>query len=281
METTLEKNFVLFRVSMKTLSTKRIDENVSKEIDKQKNGNKAGKYYKLIIGEDFSDLITKIQGKIRTLVYQYTFPYFSSGFRILSLEQYKKFMEKLKTLEISLNENQEKFFREYENMRNDSIARQGELFNPLEFPSIETMKSKYNTFLEYEFAEIPKNDFLVSLEQKEIEKLQETMNKQKEQAIENIVSDLWKNTKEILERLKEALDKDRKITDTTLEKALEIADIINSYNIKENKELKNIADSLKKDLKGIDNIDTKTDKEAKSEYAKKVEKTLKKINEYI
>ena len=271
---------LLTNVIISTWSGRKLDKNVTKEIDETHNTVNAGRFNKILINLKPLRDIQTISQQIRMFFYSKTLNWCDSGPRILPLTSYKDYVKNLEELKRSWEEAVNIFCQEYnENIEKAKRNLKG-LFNPNDYPS--DIRNRFN--VEFIFLPFPENISTDFRSEVISDSLSDEINKKIKT---NVINGLDIANKDLKFRLQENLTKfieylskenAKNMRNVLLENLKESVQMLESYNFSDNKEIKKLHTSAKRFAKTIPEMENlKNDDELRTntlERAKELEKLL-------
>ena len=164
MSISIASSAVLIDLNISVWTARKLDKNVSKEIDINKNTTiKAGNYNKHILaGADQLEAITKLAGEIRDWHGRQTLPWSDTGTRLLPMTNFFDYKHQLGVYEAEFKSRINTFIHEYPNIVQSMAYKLGALFNREEYPDTNSIATKFN--MRYTIMPVPEtNDFRVDI----------------------------------------------------------------------------------------------------------------------
>jgi hypothetical protein len=260
----LATSAVLVSVDVNVWSATKQDRVISDEVTSAKNAdNSAGRFVKNLLADNHHH---KRVANYRQTIYNWlkrsTYRWNNSQdlLPVLALEKFKT----------EYQEHESEFYRllddfllHYSSIVSDMAFKQGDMFNRNDYPDIDQVRGKFGIRLFV--AEVPTQDFRCAVAEDIAEDLKQQYEHQADQIITGILSQQQERLAELLQSISHccgvqeinetgtpvAKTKKRKIYDTTIEKAREIASMYKDFNLTGDKNLAEAARLLENTLNGV------------------------------
>ena len=271
MSISIASSAVLIDLNISVWTARKLDKNVSKEIDVRKNTTiKAGNYNKHILaGSDQLEAITKLASEIREWHGRQTLPWSDTGTRLLPMTNFFEYKQQLSDYETEFKERVDRFITEYPNIITVMAYKLGELFDRGEYPEANSIASKFN--LRYTIMPVPEvNDFRIDIgEQK----------KAYQDRVEAAMSDAWSRLHTTLEHMIDRLSGDDKkiFRNSLVDNALELTNLLTKLNVTNDPKLETARQALERSLVGVSADDLRQSKGARDEVLAKVNQIMQTI----
>lgn len=280
MSISIASSAVLIDLNISVWTARKLDKNVSKEIDVRKNTTiKAGNYNKHILaGSDQLEAITKLASEIREWHGRQTLPWSDTGTRLLPMSNFFEYKDQLSKYETDFKERVDKFIHEYPNIITVMAFKLGELFDRGEYPEATSIASKFN--LRYTIMPVPEvNDFRIDIgEQMKVE-MQQEYQRAYEGRVEAAMSDAWSRLHTTLEHMIDRLSGDDKkiFRDSLVDNALELTNLLTKLNVTKDPKLEQARQALERSLVHVSADDLRQSKGARDEVLAKVNQIMQTI----
>jgi len=254
MSISIASSAVLIDLNISVWTARKLDKNVSKEIDINKNTTiKAGNYNKHILaGSDQLDKITKLSGEIREWHGRQTLPWSDTGTRLLPMSNFFDYKHQLGVYEAEFKIRVNTFIQEYPNIIQSMAFKLGQLFDRGEYPDAHKIASKFN--MKYTIMPVPEtNDFRVDIADDIRNEMKQEYQKAYEGRVESAMSDAWSRLHTTLEHMIDRLSgNDKKIfRDSLVDNALELTNLLTRLNVTNDPKLEQARQSLEQTLVGV------------------------------
>jgi len=273
MSISIASSAVLIDLNISVWTARKLDKNVSKEIDINKNTTiKAGNYNKHILaGSDQLEKITKLAGEIREWHGRQTLPWSDTGTRLLPMSNFFDYKQQLGVYEAEFQSRINTFIYEYPNIILGMAFKLGKLFDRSEYPETDKIAHKFN--LKYTIMPVPETkDFRVDIADDIRNEMQQEYQKAYEGRVEAAMSDAWSRLHTTLEHMVDRLSgNDKKIFRNSLvDNALELTNLLTKLNVTKDPKLEQARQALEKSLVGVSADDLRDSQGARSVVLSKV-----------
>lgn len=273
METTLEKpnsiislatSAVLVSVDVNVWSATKQDRVISNEVTTTKNADQsAGRFVKNLLADNVQH---KRVSNYRQTIYNWlkrsTYRWNNSQdlLPVLALE---KFKTEYQEHEAEFYRLLDDFIENYSSIVSDMAFKQGDMFNRNDYPDVDQVRGKFGIRLYV--AEVPMQDFRCAVANDIADDLKQQYESQAEEIVTGILSQQAERLVEVMESIShccgvqeinisgtpDTKTKKRKIYDTTIEKARELASLYKDFNLTGNKQLQEASARLESVLDGV------------------------------
>ena len=260
----LATSAVLVSVDVNVWSATKQDRVISDEVTSAKNAdNSAGRFVKNLLADNHHH---KRVANYRQTIYNWlkrsTYRWNNSQdlLPVLALEKFKT----------EYQEHESEFYRllddfllHYSSIVSDMAFKQGDMFNRNDYPDIDQVRGKFGIRLFV--AEVPTQDFRCAVAEDIADDLKQQYEHQAEEIITGILSQQQERLAELLQSISHCCGvqeisvsdksdiktKKRKIYDTTIEKARELASMYKDFNLTGNADLAEASRLLENTLNGV------------------------------
>jgi hypothetical protein len=273
MSISIASSAVLIDLNISVWTARKLDKNVSKEIDVNKNTTiKAGNYNKHILaGSDQLEKITKLAGEIREWHGRQTLPWSDTGTRLLPMSNFFDYKQQLGVYEAEFQSRINTFIYEYPNIILGMAFKLGKLFDRSEYPETDKIAHKFN--LKYTIMPVPETkDFRVDIADDIRNEMQQEYQKAYEGRVEAAMSDAWSRLHTTLEHMVDRLSGDDKkiFRNSLVDNALELTNLLTKLNVTKDPKLEQARQALEKSLVGVSADDLRDSQGARSVVLSKV-----------
>lgn len=273
MSISIASSAVLIDLNISVWTARKLDKNVSKEIDINKNTTiKAGNYNKHILaGSDQLEKITKLAGEIREWHGRQTLPWSDTGTRLLPMSNFFDYKQQLGVYEAEFQSRINTFIYEYPNIILGMAFKLGKLFDRSEYPETDKIAHKFN--LKYTIMPVPETkDFRVDIAEDIRNEMQQEYQKAYEGRVEAAMSDAWSRLHTTLEHMVDRLSGDDKkiFRNSLVDNALELTNLLTKLNVTKDPKLEQARQALEKSLVGVSADDLRDSQGARSVVLSKV-----------
>ena len=280
MSISIASSAVLIDLNISVWTARKLDKNVSKEIDINKNTTiKAGNYNKHILaGSDQLDAITKLANEIRDWHGRQTLPWSDTGTRLLPMTNFFDYKHQLGIYEAEFKSRINTFIQQYPNIIQGMAFKLGKLFDRGEYPESDKIANKFD--LRYTIMPVPEtNDFRVNIADDIRNEMQQEYQKAYEGRVEAAMSDAWSRLHNTLEHMIDRLSgEDKKIfRDSLVDNALELTNLLTKLNVTNDPKLENARRELERLLVGVTADDLRESQGARAAVVNKVNEIMENI----
>ena len=277
MSISIASSAVLIDLNISVWTARKLDKNVSKEIDINKNTTiKAGNYNKHILaGADQLEAITKLAGEIRDWHGRQTLPWSDTGTRLLPMTNFFDYKHQLGVYEAEFKSRINTFIHEYPNIVQSMAYKLGALFNREEYPDTNSIATKFN--MRYTIMPVPETkDFRVDIADDIRNEMQQEYQKAYEGRVEAAMSDAWSRLHTTLEHMIDRLSGDEKkiFRNSLVDNALELTNLLTRLNVTNDPKLENARRALEQSLVGVTADELRDSKGARQEILAKVNEIM-------
>jgi hypothetical protein len=258
----LATSSMLVRVEVNVWSATKQDREISNEVTHAKKADaSAGRFVKNLLANDpYHKNVSNYRQTIYNWLQRTTYDW-NKAQGILPSVDIERFMAEYKQHEDNFNALLEDFLTRYESIKSDMAFKQGDMFNVEDYPSVEEVRSKFGVRLYV--SEVPKQDFRCAIAQDIADDLHSQYQEQLNGIIQNVARQQAERLSEVLtsisyccgydevEKNGEIKTKKRKIYDSTIEKAKELAKQIQEFNVMGDERLTDAAYKLEEALTGM------------------------------
>lgn len=280
----LANNSMLVNVSISVWSGRKLDKQVSEEVDAAKNTTtRAGNYNKnLFAGVTELDDVRTIAGKIRNWHNAQTLPWSDGGERLLPMGNFLDYKRKIGELEQEFNAAVKIFCDKYSSLIAAQAFKMGALFKRDEYPDVSQIAYKFN--LSYTFSPVPDvGDWRVTADAGLRQELETQYAKVYEDRLGSMTKDLWNRLhgclSHISDRLAEGDSEKRKIfRDSLLGNAVDLCGLLTKLNVTGDPQLESARKSLESAICGVDVKDLRESVGVRKDVKAQVDDILNRFN---
>lgn len=260
----LATSAVLVSVDVNVWSATKQDRVISDEVTNAKNAdNSAGRFVKNLLADNqHHKRVANYRQTIYNWLKRSTYRWNNSQdlLPVLALEKFKTEYQEHESEFYRLLDD---FLAHYTSIVSDMAFKQGDMFNRMDYPDVEQVRGKFGIRLFV--AEVPTQDFRCAVADDIAEDLKQQYESQADQIITGILSQQQERLTELLESIShccgvqeisgsgehEVKTKKRKIYDTTIEKAKELASMYKDFNLTGDTDLAEASRLLENTLNGV------------------------------
>ena len=260
----LATSAVLVSVDVNVWSATKQDRVISDEVTKGKNADSsAGRFVKNLLADNLEHKrLTNYRQTIYNWLKRSTYRWNNAQDLLPSL-QLPQFKEQYTEHEAEFYRLLGDFLDKYTEIVSDMAFKQGDMFNREDYPSVDEVKAKFGIRLFV--SEVPSHDFRCAVADDIAEDLKQQYETQASEIVTGIMSQQTERLLEVMESIShccgyaettnsqtgETLSKKRKIYDTTIEKAKELAELYKGFNLSGDDRLREASMKLDVALRGI------------------------------
>ena len=244
----LDETAMLISLTMGNWNAFKFDRKITDKInyDYGANGD-VSRVNKRIIAVEEIKKINKIVNKTRTYFYQQTLPWDATGWFVIPVNNLDKVTEKLRENRVKFEKTVNHFLSIYPDLKERAKMDLNGMYKKKDYPSIEKLEAKFH--YSFDIKPIPSTDFRVSIQSSEVDKIRVQIENQKNQARIDISQDLWGRVHGVIEKMVERLDSvDKTFRDSLIWNVCEVAELLPSLNINNDKGLSDMADKIMEKL---------------------------------
>lgn len=227
----------MVELSISVWTGRKLDKSVSAEITAQKQAAQGvASVSKKLLG-DCAELVAvqKFAANVRNTHYVMTMPWSDSGMRLLTTAMFFDYHNKMTTAQAEFEGLVDTFLNVYAYEIMQSQAKLGNLFNADEYPSTDSLRSKFK----FNIAYIPMpdhGDWRLDINNEAKTIMQDSYRTYYEDKLNTAMADIWQRCYDALNRMSERLDykdKDTKkiFRDSLVENVLDICDLLSKCNV--------------------------------------------------
>ena len=258
---------VLVSVDVNVWSATKQDRVISDEVTASKNADhSAGRFVKNLLADDIHHKkISNYRQTIYNWMQRSTYE-FNKAQRILPTQDLAKFKEEYTVHEVEFEKLLNNFVLNYANIVSDMAFKQGDMFNRNDYPSADQVRAKFGVRLYV--SEVPTQDWRVTINEDIASDLKQQYEKQANEIVTGILNEQVGRLVEVMRSIEhccgvntvisqsasgegEVKTKNRKIYDTTIDKAKELCALYKDFNLTNNAELEEVVGLLSNSLDGV------------------------------
>ena len=280
MNNSIASSAVLIDLNISVWTARKLDKNVSKEIDINKGATtQAGNYNKHILaGADELERITKLATEIRDWHTRQTLPWSDAGTRLLPMANFFEYKDQMADYEEVFKERVDSFIKNYPNIITVMAFRLGNLFDRNDYPDADIIANRFK--LKYTIMPVPEvGDFRVDVEQGMKEKLEQEYKNAYDERVNNAMNDAWSRLHQTMARMVERLSGDDKkiFRNSLVDNALELTGLLTKLNVTKDPKLEQARIGLEKSLMGISPEDLRQHADLRQDVLARVNSIMENI----
>jgi len=277
----IHERAMLVDLSIKQWSMRKLDKDISREIENKYNAFDAGNYNKVLIAVEQGKEITRASTEARAFHYENTLAWDDNGRRILPSGNYLNYLNEMNSKKTNFLSTVNRFCQNYEYYKNEAKNRLNGLFKESDYPALSEIESRYG--FEIMISPVPhKDDFRVSLGDVEMERVQREIEERVTEAQGAAVLDLWdrlhSSIKHIIDRLS---DKDAVFRDSLIGNVIELTDLLPRLNFTNDRDLEAMRREVEKSICRISPDNIRNDAKLRNDTVKKANELANKMKGYM
>ena len=258
----LATSCVLVQAEVNVWTATRQDNEISEEVTAAKKADKdSGKFVKHLLAKNPEHKrVLNYRQTVYNWMQRRTYDWAGSQ-RILPALQLTQFMAEFREHERVFGELVDEFIKQYPTIVSNMAFVQGDMFKREEYPSVDEVRKKFSISLYMN--EVPTADFRCRIahdlaqdlqthyERQAKDMVEQILNRQKEQLVDIMKSLSYCCETETVVENGEIKVKRRKLYDTTLQRAFELCEMFNEFNLTQDRELEEARAALLDALEGM------------------------------
>lgn len=280
MNNSIASSAVLIDLNISVWTARKLDKNVSKEIDiTKRTTTSAGNYNKHILaGAEELERITKLATEIRDWHTRQTLPWSDAGTRLLPMANFFEYKDQMAEYEEVFKERVDSFIKNYPNIITVMAFRLGNLFDRNDYPDADIIANRFK--LKYTIMPVPEvGDFRIDVEQGMKEKLEQEYKNAYDERVNNAMNDAWSRLHQTMARMVERLSGDDKkiFRNSLVDNALELTGLLTKLNVTKDPKLEQARIGLEKSLMGISPEDLRQHADLRQDVLARVNSIMENI----
>ena len=271
---------MLCELSISTWTGRKKDKRASEQVTSDNNASAGVANVSKKLLADCAELVAiqKLTANIRNMHYGMTMPWSDTGLRLLPTAQYFKYHEQMTAMQNEYESLVDTFLRDYDNEIINAQLKLGDLFDPFEYPTAESLRAKFGFRLSY----IPlpdAGDFRIDVGNEATEQIRTEYQSYYSRQLESAMNDVWHRAYEALSRMSERLDytdDNKKIfRDTLVSNVTDMVELLNVCNVTGDSQMSAMANKLDEALRGITPDALREDQMLRAETKRTVDDAIK------
>jgi len=281
----IETSAMLVELSISCWTARKLDKRVSQEVDTTSGAkSRAGNYNKnLLAGTQKLDNIVKFAANARAWHNINTLPWSDNGLRLLPVENFLRYKERLSELEQEYNTLIQDFLTSYPNLVDAAAFQLGTLFDRSEYPEAEDITGKFR--FRYTFSPVPTaGDWRINIGQQARNELEVQCNNAIEERVKGAMKEAWSRLHECLSHVSERLEdsgqetKKKIFRDSLVDNAHELIDMLKVLNVTKDPELERARALMAQTFTGLEATDLRDSEVVRRDVKANVDSILSKFN---
>lgn len=275
---------MLVELSISCWTARKLDKRVSQEVDADKGARaRAGNYQKnLLAGTHKLDNIVKFAANVRAWHLANTLPWSDNGLRLLPMDNFLRYKERLGEYEEEYNLLVDGFLNEYPTLVDAAAFQLGDLFDRNEYPEVNDIAHKFR--FQYVFSPVPTvGDFRIDINEQAKAELTDNFNRNFDSRIQGAMKEAWTRLHDCLthvsERLGDVNEGERKVfRDSLVGNAQELVDMLKVLNVTKDPDLERARQQLAQTFTGLEVKDLRESADIRKDVRAQVNDILNKFN---
>jgi hypothetical protein len=285
METiSIASSSMLVELSISCWTARKLDKKVSQEVDEVNEARaRSGNYNKnLLAGTQKLDDIIKFAAVVRSWHVFNTLPWSDKGTRLLPMQNFLTYKQKLNEWEESFNVLVQEFLVDYPLLVDAAAFHLGKLFNRDEYPDVNKIADKFRFY--YTFSPVPTaNDFRIDINEQAKQELIRQFTADSQERLKDAMGEAWERLHKCLTHMSGRLAKDATgdnvgFKDSMISNALELVEMLSVLNITKDTQMEQARKELASVLVGVDAKDLRKNDDIRTEVKTRVDEILSKFS---
>lgn len=254
----ISSSSMLVELSISCWSGRRLDKRASEEVVAANRADKGvARVTKSLLGAcDELDALQKFAANVRNVHYNSTLPWSDMGPRLLPTVKFFGYQTNITALQNEFERMVQAFIDAYDLEVAQAQAKLGDLFDPNEYPSAETLRGKFSFRVSY--VPLPDaGDWRLDIGREAQETLRQQYEEHYKKQLTQAMNDIWKRLYDTLSVLSRQLSdktedgKTPKIYASVFDRALEVLDLMDTCNITEDVNMQLMQRKLAQTFRGL------------------------------
>jgi len=256
---TLSSSGVLVELSISVWTGRKQDKTATKQVADQNGANKAHiNTTKALLGDCAElDAVKKFAGNTRQWSYGGTEEWGHLGQRYLPMVRFPGFHKEATEMQTEFYRLRDEFLQVYEFSQTRAQAQLGALYNPDEYPSVESLRDKFKFNLAY--PPVPTGGFIQNIQSEAEQYLADEYNRVYTERIEGVMKGVWQRVYDAIKHMSDKLDwggegsasEKKRIHATTLDNLRELCGMLPDFNVTNDSRLSTLHAELDQALIGV------------------------------
>ncbi len=248
---------MLVELSISTWTGRKLDKRASQDVTTRHHADAgiANVHKKLLGNCDELTAVQKFTANVRNLHYGMTMPWSDTGLRLLPTAQYFKYHQTMTDVQNEYERMAREFLDAYDWAIAQSQAKLGDMFDPADYPSTDSIASKFR----FRFSYIPlpdAGDFRIDIGNEGNELVRDHYQSYYADQLKSAMDDVWQRAYKALSKMSERLDyadhEQKKIfRDTLVTNVTDMVELLNVCNVTGDSQMTALAMKLDDTLRGV------------------------------
>ena len=277
----LRDEAMIVRLSISQWTARKFDKSVSQKVaDDYAVDAEVGNYNKVLIAKEAIQTITQAVSATRSFHYENTLPWDDGGGRILPSKNFLTYSKEMRKLKQRFDEAIKDFMENYEEYREDARLRLNSMFCAADYPGRREIGRKFDFSTDIDPVPSGK-DFRVSLQSKDMTRIQKQLEKRVEERVIEATKDLYVRLNEVVQKFADKLsDKEAIFRDSLVENVVELVNLLPKLNVGNDPELEKVRKETQKRICAFEPDTLRKDEKVRSKAAEDAKAILDKMSGY-
>lgn len=275
----LSEKVIVFNLKISMWTAKKMDKNVTKEVEDNHNAKDAGRFNKILIAKKDLANLNQIASEARKYHIEQTLPWDDNGGRLLPSTNYYTYIEKQMEFKDKFDKAVDEFISVYPALMEDAKNFLNTMFSENDYPSVNKLRKKFD--FKTEPSPIGNlDDIRISVSQTEIDRLKQEVEQNTYKKIANATKDLWSRIKESVQHMYERLsDKDAKFKNSLVENIRDLVDLLPRLNFTNDSDINEAIEDMK--LLLVEPDELRKNSFTRKDTARNAKELLNKISDFV
>ena len=274
---------MLVELSISTWTGRKLDKRASQDVIARNNADAgiANVHKKLLGNCDELTAVQKFTANVRNLHYGMTMPWSDTGLRLLPTAQYMKYHTAMTEVQNEYERMVQTFLDAYDWAITQSQAKLGDMFDPADYPSTDSIASKFR----FRFSYIPlpdAGDFRIDIGNEGNELVRSHYQSYYAEQLKTAMDDVWQRAYKALSKMSERLDyadhEQKKVfRDTLVSNVTDMVELLNVCNVTGDSQMAALAMKLDDTLRGVTPDALREDGYLRAETKRAVDDVIKSL----
>jgi hypothetical protein len=274
---------MLVELSISTWTGRKLDKRASQDVTTRHHADAgiANVHKKLLGNCDELTAVQKFTANVRNLHYGMTMPWSDTGLRLLPTAQYFKYHQAMTEVQNEYERMVQTFLDAYDWAIAQSQAKLGDMFDPADYPSTDSIASKFR----FRFSYIPlpdAGDFRIDIGNEGNELVREHYQSYYADQLKTAMDDVWQRAYKALSKMSERLDyadhEQKKVfRDTLVSNVTDMVELLNVCNVTGDSQMAALAMKLDDTLRGVTPDALREDGYLRAETKRAVDDVIKSL----
>ena len=277
----LSDEAMIVRLSISQWTARKFDKSVSQKVaDDYAVDADVGRYNKILIAKEAIRTITQATSAARSFHYENTLPWDDGGGRILPSKNFLTYSKEMRKLKQRTDDAVKEFLENYDEYREEARKRLNGMFRATDYPGRREIGRKFGFSTDIDPVPSAK-DFRVSLQSKDMTRIQKQLEKRVEERVIEATKDLYVRLNEVVQKFADKLsDKEAIFRDSLVENVVELVNLLPKLNVGNDPELEKVRKETQKRICAFEPDTLRKDEKVRSKAAEDAKAILDKMSGY-